>query len=122
MSNPIAITSVFNDGYIAEQYEAYRRDPGSVDESWRQYFRVAESLGQPARGGAAAPGGGDPEMPRKAAAAMALIQAIRLYGHLAVQIDPLGSEPLGAPELTPEFHGITEADLRAVPGAALGFP
>ena len=116
------ITSVFNDGYIAEQYEAYRRDPGSVDESWRQYFRVAESLGQPARGGAAAPGGGDPEMPRKAAAAMALIQAIRLYGHLAVQIDPLGSEPLGAPELTPEFYGIAEADLRAVPGAALGFP
>ena len=42
---------------------------------------------------------------------MALIKAIRLYGHLAVQIDPLGSAPMGAPELTPEFHGVSEAQL-----------
>ena len=34
----------------------------------------------------------------------------------------LGSPPPGARELTPEFHGITEADLRRVPGSALGFP
>ena len=38
------ITSVFNDGYIAEAYESYRRDPASVDESWRQFFRFAEQL------------------------------------------------------------------------------
>ena len=37
-------TTVFNDGYIAETYEAYRRDPASVDESWRQFFRIAEAL------------------------------------------------------------------------------
>ena len=41
MSNPVAITSVFNDGYVAEAYEAYRRDPSQVDESWRQFFRFA---------------------------------------------------------------------------------
>ena len=28
----LPITSVFNDGYIAEQYEQYQRDPASVDE------------------------------------------------------------------------------------------
>ena len=39
-----AITSVFNDGIFAEQFERYRRDPASVDETWRQYFRIAESL------------------------------------------------------------------------------
>ena len=46
-------------------------------------------------------------------------EAIREYGHLAVQLDPLGTPPPGAPELTPEFHGITEADLarRAGSGA-----
>ncbi|MFL5577021.1 MAG: 2-oxoglutarate dehydrogenase E1 component [Gemmatimonadaceae bacterium] len=121
MSQPIALTSVFNDGYIAEQYEAYRRDPNSVDESWRQYFRVAELLGGGAPAQPAAAGAADPALPRKAAGAMALVQAIREYGHLAVQIDPLGSPPLGAPELTPEFHGITEADLAQVPAAALGF-
>ena len=37
-------TTVFNDGYIAETYEAYRRDQSSVDESWRQFFRTAESI------------------------------------------------------------------------------
>ncbi|MFN9951689.1 MAG: 2-oxoglutarate dehydrogenase E1 subunit family protein, partial [bacterium] len=39
-----AITSVFNDGYVAEQFDRYRQDPSSVDESWRQYFRTAEAL------------------------------------------------------------------------------
>ena len=38
------ITGVYNDGYISEAYEAYRRDPASVDESWRQFFRFAENL------------------------------------------------------------------------------
>ncbi|MDE3215230.1 MAG: 2-oxoglutarate dehydrogenase E1 component, partial [Gemmatimonadota bacterium] len=116
----VPISSVFNDGYIAEVYEAYRRDPASVDESWRQFFRFAESLG----GAAPAPvaGGHDAEQLRKAAGAGALVAAIRRYGHYAVQIDPLGTPPHGAAELTPEYHGITEADLRDVPATALGEP
>ncbi len=114
-----AIASVFNDGYVAEMLAQYRRDPASVDESWRQFFRLAESIG----GGApAAAGSADPDLLRKTAAAMALASGIRQYGHLAVPLDPLGTKPLGAAELTPEFYGITEADLRLVPGAALGFP
>jgi 2-oxoglutarate dehydrogenase E1 component len=119
MTSP-AITSVYNDGYVAEMYELYRRDRTAVDESWRQFFGFAESLA----GAAGAPGSAtaaDPELLRKVAGAASLIQAIRTYGHLAVQIDPLGAEPKGAQELTPEFHGITEADLAQVPAAALGF-
>jgi 2-oxoglutarate dehydrogenase E1 component len=114
----LPITSVFNDGYIAETYEAYRRDPASVDESWRQFFRVAERLaGRPA----AADGGGyDASLLRKAASAAALLGAIQRYGHLAVQIDPLGTPPPGTAELKPEFHGITDADLERLPGSALG--
>ena len=42
--NASAITSVFNDGVIAEQFERYRHDPGSVDETWRQYFAMAQAL------------------------------------------------------------------------------
>ncbi|HZF69211.1 MAG TPA: 2-oxoglutarate dehydrogenase E1 component [Gemmatirosa sp.] len=124
MSAPaIAITSVFNDAYIAEAYEAYRRDPASVDESWRQYFRAAESLSTVVGGASAANGAGpaSADALRKAAGAASLVGAIREYGHLAVQLDPLGSAPPGAQELTPEFHGITEADLEDVPAAALGF-
>ena len=109
-------TTVFNDGYIAETYEAYRRDPSSVDESWRQFFRTAESLSGIVGGGAA-----DAQLLRKTAGAAALEDAIRQYGHLAVQLDPLGSQPPGAAELTPEFHGITEQELADVPASALGF-
>ncbi len=115
MTTPI--TSVFNDGYIAELYEQFRRDPSSLDESWRQFFRFAESLGGVAGGGAT--GVADGELLRKAAGAASLVAAIREHGHLAVPIDPLGSSPPGAVELTPEFHGISEADLAVVPRAAL---
>src|SRR5688572_20861535 len=113
------ITSVYNDGYIAEVYETYRRDPASVDESWRQFFRFAEQLG--GTGSTSTTVAADPVYLRKVAGAAALVDAIRQYGHLAVQLDPLGSPPPGAAELTPEFHGITEADLQLVPALALGF-
>ena len=112
-------TSVFNDGYIAEMYETYRRDPSAVDESWRQFFRTAESLAgiTEITGGARA----DDRLLRKTAAAASLIEAIREYGHLAVQLDPLGTPPPGAPELTPAFHGIPEEELADVPASALGY-
>ena len=114
-----AITGVFNDGYIAELYETFRRDPSSVEESWRQFFRLAERLGgaAPAAGGTAT---ADPGLLRKVAAASALVEAIRAYGHLAVSLDPLGTPPSPAPQLTLEFHGITEAELQQIPGGALG--
>ncbi len=104
-------TTVFNDGYIAETYEAYRRDPASVDESWRQFFRFAQSIG----GG----GSADTDQLRKAAGAAALAEAIREYGHLGVQIDPLGTPPPGAIELTADFHRLTDDDLRALPASVL---
>ena len=113
-----AITSVFNDGYVAEQLEAYRRDPSSVDESWRQFFRLAEQLGGGSPSGGAAIDG---TMLRAVAGAASLVASIRQYGHLAVQVDPLGSAPPGAAELTLEYHGVTEGDLARIPGDALGF-
>src|SRR5690242_12472087 len=104
--------SVFNDGYVAERYDAYRRDPSAVDESWRQFFRFAEGLagGAEPRGGAS-----DESILRKAAGAASLVAAIERFGHLAVQIDPLGSPPSGAAELEPQFHGVSESDLADVP-------
>ena len=36
------------------------------------------------------------------AAAMSLVKAIRMHGHLAAHLDPLGSEPPGDPALEPE--------------------
>src|SRR5688500_1621709 len=113
-----AISGVFNDGYIAELFETYRRDPSAVEESWRQFFRLAERLGgaAPSAGGEAA----SPGLLRKVAAASALVEAIRAYGHRAVTLDPLGTPAAGAPQLTPDFHGISEADLQEIPAEALG--
>ena len=113
------ITSVFNDGYIAEAYESYRRDPSSVDESWRQFFRFAEGIAGVTGTSTPATGAPDGEMLRKVGGAASLVDSIRAYGHLAAQTDPLGNTPPGTPELTPEFHGLTEADLQSIPGAAL---
>ena len=123
-----AITSVFNDGIFAEQFERYRHDPAGVDETWRQYFRMAESLfGQPtgatpATSSSAMAGGVtyDVAFLRKVAAAASLQHAIRSYGHYAVQLDPLGTPPPGAEDLSPAYWGLTEADLQAIPGEALG--
>ncbi len=122
----LPVTSVYNDGYIAELFEAWRRDPASVDPSWRPLFELAmrlgggEATGAPAAASDAAPSAADPAFLRKVAGAAKLQDAIREYGHLAVPIDPLGSTPPGAAELTPEFHGITADDLTLVPGIVLG--
>ncbi len=107
------ITSVFNDGYIAEVYDAFRKDPASVDESWRQFFQFAERLG----GGSS---GIDADKLQIVAHAASLLNSIRAYGHSSVAVDPLGTVPPGAPELTLEYHGLTEDDLRSLPGSALG--
>ena len=109
-------TTVFNDGYIAEAYDAWKADPTSVDESWRQFFRTAESLAGGTSGTRP-----DDALLRKTAGAAGLVDAIRQYGHHAVQLDPLGGAPPGAAELAAEFHGVAEADLASVPATALGY-
>jgi 2-oxoglutarate dehydrogenase E1 component len=97
-----------NAGYVAELYERYRLDPGSVDAATRAYFeRQALAL--------------DLERPetrleiRKIVGAVNLAESIRKFGHLDAQIDPLGSSPPGDPSLRPEFHSLTEDDLHQLP-------
>ena len=64
------------------------------------------------------------------AAAMALVKAYRMHGHLAARLDPLGSEPMGdpaldesrlVPSLTPELQARIPASLLRlyVPGETL---
>jgi 2-oxoglutarate dehydrogenase E1 component len=115
----LPITGVYNDGLVAELFERFRQDPGSVDESWRQYFQFAESLTGQLPAATTVPA--DVSFLRRVAGAAALMDAIRIYGHHAVHTDPLGSVPSGAAELQPEFHGITEEDLALVPAPALGY-
>ncbi len=60
-----------------------------------------------------------PEMLYHVAAAMALIKAFRMHGHLAAQLDPLGTEPIGDPALEPKSLGLTPEIMAAIPSKVL---
>jgi 2-oxoglutarate dehydrogenase E1 component len=112
-----------NEGYVLELYDAWRRDPSSVDAETRERFKhwtppAAESRTPSGVPGEAAPGPWTLD-PHKVVGAVNLAQSIRRYGHLAARIDPLGRLPIGDPALDPETHGVTEADLRAMPASLI---
>ena len=99
-----------NAAYVLELYERFRQNPESVDPATRQAF---ETWSPPSTVSAAAPtplpGGLDIA---KIVGAANLADCIRRYGHLAERIDPLGSEPVGDPSLSPQAHGVTNDDLK----------
>src|SRR5437867_3282778 len=63
-----------------------------------------------------APAGGDL---KHVAAAMALVKAIRNFGHQAAQLDPLGSTPPGDPALDPGPLGLTSEIMARIPADVL---
>ena len=112
-----------NAGYAAVLLDEYLENPGAVPEEWRKLFEQAGSellaAGHPGLArllAAAEPSAGRPataaaatsrcsrrpvdeELLGGVAAAMALVKAYRMHGHLAARLDPLGSEPMGDPAL-----------------------
>ncbi|MBD0290825.1 MAG: 2-oxoglutarate dehydrogenase E1 component [Thermoleophilia bacterium] len=120
-----------NLGYVQELFLEYLNAPESVDPAWRVIFESApdgflerlplverlraasHAIGgngatyapvSPARAAPAEPTEGPPDetLLGAVAAAMALVKAHRMHGHLAARLDPLGSDPPGDPALEPE--------------------
>jgi 2-oxoglutarate dehydrogenase E1 component len=60
-----------------------------------------------------------PEMLYHVAAAMAFIKAFRMHGHLAAELDPLGTPPIGDPALDPTPLGLTPEVMAAIPSKVL---
>jgi 2-oxoglutarate dehydrogenase E1 component len=60
-----------------------------------------------------------PDMLYHVAAAMALVKAFRMHGHLAAHQDPLGTPPIGDPALDPGPLGLTPEVLAAIPSKVL---
>ncbi len=117
-----------NAGFAELLLEEYLGNPDAVPAEWRALFeggarelleshpglqRLLDAAGveAAANGGAAPPApaaapvpapAADRELLGAVAAAMALVKAFRMHGHLAAHLDPLGSEPVGDPALEPE--------------------
>src|SRR5213593_2840678 len=116
----MTLTSTYDHRIIqgAESGMFLRRVEGLLQGDEGFYDRVLESLGVGAGSGeqgavrAAAPPAPSSRLPapdelKHVAAAMALVKAIRNFGHLAARLDPLGSEPPGDPALDPGPLGLT---------------
>ncbi len=108
-----------NAGYVLELYERYRDDPASVDEATRRFF---EGWQPPRDGnGAVAPvAAGAPELAISldtVRGAVDLVQGIREFGHLAAQLDPLGTAPPGDPALSLETYNLTRVELERLPAS-----
>jgi 2-oxoglutarate dehydrogenase E1 component len=115
-----------NLGYVQEQFEKYVANPEAVEQTFRDLFeKWGEPLiAQPYREKLVTePTAGQKEQPqvhtellKKAVAAGKLVWNIRNYGHLAADIDPLGiSSAADTRLLEPEFYGIDQSDLQAMP-------
>jgi len=119
-----------NAGYVLELYDRYQHDPASVDPATRAFFEqwtppddssTATTL--PIDGVVAVAHGAEvPLDVAKIVGAARLIRYIRELGHLAAQIDPLGSEPPGDPGLDPAIHSVTALDLAALPAEIVRGP
>ncbi len=126
-----------NAPYVEEMYENYLANPGSVGDSWRDYFDALQHV--PASDGTNAKdvphlpvinafaeraklGGtkvvqasADPEMGRKRTAVQQLIAAYRNVGARWADLDPLKrTERDKIPDLEPSFYGFSDADQEAV--------
>ncbi len=126
-----------NAPYVEEMYENYLANPGSVPDTWRDYFDALQHV--PAVDGSNAKDvphlpvinafaerakrGGtkvvvanvDVEMGRKRTAVQQLIAAYRNVGQRWADLDPLKrTERADIPELDPSFYGFSDADQETV--------
>jgi 2-oxoglutarate dehydrogenase E1 component len=136
-----------NAGFARDLFEEYLENPDAVPSEWRRLFESGDSdivathpglarlleaagNGHPAPASAPAPVAVEAaaqeepvsdELLGAVAAAMALVKAHRMHGHLAAHLDPLGSEPPGDPALEPErlIPKLTPELQARVPAAVL---
>ncbi|CAM3313459.1 MULTISPECIES: 2-oxoglutarate dehydrogenase E1 component [Pseudomonas] len=121
-----------NAAYVEELYELYLHDPNAVPEEWRTYFQKLPSDGNAAtdvshaairdhfvllaknqrRAQPVSAGSVSSEHEKKQVEVLRLIQAYRMRGHQAAQLDPLGLWQRSAPaDLSINHYGLTNADL-----------
>ncbi len=119
-----------NSGYVLELYDRWLRDPQLVDpearaffENWQPPLEPGLPVGQVTTAGNIHMKEAVPAEKLDMVVAVAnLAQAIRSYGHLQAQLDPLGSPPPGDPALEPGHYGLNDEILRNLPARLVGGP
>jgi 2-oxoglutarate dehydrogenase E1 component len=100
--------SVHNLAFLEALYEQYQRDPSSVDPQWVPLLNGTPDARPSARAGTNA---GPPSEISAQNRIDDLIEAYRLHGHLAADLDPLGrSRGTDTSLLDPGHWGVCEAD------------
>ncbi len=90
---------------LEEFHERWRRDPASVDESWRAFFEGFElGLQRLAEQGTES---------TAQTKVVRLIAGYRELGHLQANLDPLSDPPPNHPQLELQSFGLSDADLDA---------
>jgi multifunctional 2-oxoglutarate metabolism enzyme len=107
-----------------EFYESVARDlefdPSAVTKAHPASASAPPlSAAPPSAEPATAPGQIDEELLQGVQAATSLLKAYRTHGHLAAQLDPLGSEPKGDPALQPENVNLTPELMARIPASIL---
>lgn len=110
--------------YIDSLYQAYRKDPASVDEGWRLFFEGFE-FGQNGNGHAApAVATGSLSDTTKEFGVMAIIQGFRQRGHLLSTTNPIRERRNRQPHLDLADYNLSTDDLDQVfqAGTEIGMP
>ena len=129
----MTITSTYDHRIIqgAESGLFLRRLDGLLQGEENFYGAVFESLGLTGQGTgdvgrvvaveapSRVPRASSSDELKHVAAAMALVKAIRHFGHLAARLDPLGSEPPGDPALDPAPLGLSPEIMARIPAELL---
>jgi 2-oxoglutarate dehydrogenase E1 component len=97
---------------IDSYYENWKKDPASVDSSWRSFFEGFEFAANSDQQALTADSP-QPDAPGQSQVD-SLIYAYRTLGHTLADIDPLSSEIEPQPLLELEAFGLTEANLDEV--------
>lgn len=108
--NRSTVANRWNLDLIEENYQRWRNDPASVEETWRIFFEGYE-LGQ--SGDGMAREDLEHDASRSQSAVTRLIDAYREIGHYLADLDPLKlNKPRESHELLePEAFGLSQADL-----------
>jgi len=99
-----------NVDYIEGLYASYKKDPQSVEDSWRKFFEGYDFAASNAFGGSSSGG----EEGKQSAKVEALINAYRVLGHMSADLNPLAKSATLNSNMDPATHGLAGTPADAV--------